>query len=362
MSVYKEDIKGSVCFFNTNREWGGGEKWSLTVAKEMNKKGHNVIVLANKGSELLRRSAKAGLNTVRLNMRTTSFLNPFLMLRIKNIYRANNVRVVFLNLSIDLKTGGKMARLSGVPKIIYRRGMAKPIRGSRLNRYLLTRVVTDIIANSEDTRQGILQNFTGVLNPEKISVIYNGVELPEINQPGYKGNKMIIGSAGRVSSEKGYIALVALGRLLEDRGTDFEIVLAGEGDQLVHIKDEVSRAGLESRFRFPGFIKDMDQFYRSINILVLTSEKEGFANVLLESMSYGKPAIAFDIGSPSELIIEGRNGFIVEKNNIEAMVERISELNNKPEMLNSMSENARERIKNDFSLESHIGKIEKIIQ
>ncbi|MBN1388387.1 MAG: glycosyltransferase family 4 protein [Bacteroidales bacterium] len=362
MPEHRNAIKGSVCFFNTNSDWGGGEKWSLTVAKEIYKSGHNVIMLANKGSELFRRSAGEGLNTEGLNIKTTSFLNPFIMLRIRKIYRTNNVRVVFLNLSIDLKTGGVMARFSGVPKIIYRRGMARPVRGSRLNRYLLTRVATGIIANSEDTKQGILKNFAGILDPGKISVIYNGVELPRMKQEGRKGNKLIIGSAGRVSSEKGYISLVSLGRLLEGRGTDFEIILAGEGDQLSHIRDIVSQAGLGSRFRFPGFIKDMDQFYRTIDVLVLTSEKEGLANVLLESMSYGKPAIAFDIGSPSELIINGMNGFIVEKNNIEAMAEKISELYNNPEILDSIGKNARETIISGFTLESHIEKIEQIIE
>ncbi|MFP4488057.1 MAG: glycosyltransferase [Bacteroidales bacterium] len=354
------DIPPSLCFFNTNKNWGGGEKWSLTVAAEMSRRGHNIIMIAYRGSELLRRSRQAGLNTVGLKMRATSFINPLLLLRIKRIYEANNVKVVFLNLSIDLKTGGRVARSAGVHKIIYRRGLARPIRMNRRNRYLLTKVVTDIIATSEDTREGILKNFYHVLNPDKISIIYNGVELPEISEPGFNG-KMVVGSAGRISAEKGFISLIELGSLLDELSIPFEIDLAGEGDQLEHIKEEVVRAGLESKFRFLGFIKDMDDFYRSIDLLVLTSEKEGFANVLLESMSYGKPVIAFDIGSPSELIRDGNNGFIVEENNVRAMAEKISQLYNDRELLARMGENARERIKKDFSLEHHLEKIEDII-
>ncbi len=354
------DIAPSICFFNTNKSWGGGEKWSLTVATEMSRRGHNIIMIAYRGSELLRRSRQAGLNTVGLKMRATSFINPLLLLRIKRIYEANNVKVVFLNLSIDLKTGGRVARSAGVQKIIYRRGLARPIRMNRRNRYLLTEVVTDIIATSEDTREGILKNFSHVLDPGKISLIYNGVELPEIGEPGFNG-KMVVGSAGRISAEKGFIYLIELGSLLDELSIPFEIDLAGEGDQLEHIKEEVVRAGLESKFRFLGFIKDMDDFYRSIDLLVLTSEKEGFANVLLESMSYGKPVIAFDIGSPSELIRDGNNGFIVEENNVRAMAEKISELYNDRELLARMGENARDRIKKDFSLEHHLKKIEDII-
>jgi len=248
-----------------------------------------------------------------------------------------------------------------MPKIIYRRGLAKPIRRSWMNRYLLAKVVTDIIATSEDTKRGILQNFPQLPDPGKIRVIYNGVELPaDCGQ--FNENRMIAGSAGRISSEKGFLLLIGLGSLLRKHNIPFEIDLAGGGYQLEHIKNEVKKAGLASHFRFRGFIKNMDEFYSSVNLLVLTSGKEGFANVLLEAMSYGKPVIAFDIGSPSELVVEGKNGFIVEKNNLEAMAARIIELYNDHGKLKRMGENARQTITKDFSLEKHLAAVEEIIR
>ncbi len=355
------DIPASVCFFNTNKQWGGGEKWSLTVASELSLRGYKVIMIAYTGSELLRRSRQEGLNAVGLRMRTLSFIDPLQKLRIKRIYKANNVRTLFLNLSIDLKTGGKIARKAGVRKIIYRRGLAIPIRGNRRNRHLLSKVVTDIIATSEDTRKGILQNMSGLLDPGKIKLIYNGVDLPVMNEISDNGKMMVVGSAGRISSEKGFISLIDLARLLEQRGVPYEISLAGDGAQLDHIKTEVSKSGLDSKFRFHGFLKNMDDFYRSISLLVLTSEKEGFANVLLESMSYGKPVIAFDIGSPSELISDGNNGFIVEENNLEAMADRILELYNNPGLLVKLGISARDRIRENFSLQSHLDRVEEVI-
>ncbi len=42
----------NICFFNTNRAWGGGEKWHLTTAKEMNRRGYHSILVTNNGSEL----------------------------------------------------------------------------------------------------------------------------------------------------------------------------------------------------------------------------------------------------------------------------------------------------------------------
>ena len=359
-----EDLRAypsALCFFNTSREWGGGEKWTFTAACGMKKRGYSIIVVAYRDSELFRRSQQAGLSVEGLKMRSAGFIDPFIILRIRKIYRKYNVRAVFLNLSADLKAGGLVAAMCGMPKIIYRRGLAKPIRRSRMNRYLLAKVVTDIIATSEDTKRGILQNFPEMPRPDKIRIIYNGVELPA-DWGQLNGSRMMVGSAGRISSEKGFLLLTGLGRLLKEQDIPFGIDLAGGGHQLEHIKNEVKKAGLDSHFRFRGFVNDMDEFYRSVNILVLTSGKEGFANVLLEAMSYGKPVIAFDIGSPSELIEEGKNGFIVEKNNLEAMAARIVELYNEPGKLKRMGENARQRISKDFSLEKHLAAVEAIIR
>lgn len=356
------DIPESVCFFNTNKQWGGGEKWSLTMAGELKQKGYNIVVVAYRGSELLRRSRQIGLNTIGLKMRNNSFINPFLLLRIKRIYQANNVATVFLNLSIDLKTGAKMAGRIGVRRIIYRRGLSKSIRKNRRNTWLLTSVVSNIIATSLETRKGILRNFNSRIIDEKISLIYNGVRIPEIKLAESNGSKLILGSAGRISPEKGFCKLVKLGTLLRDAQIPFEIKLAGEGEQLNQIKEDVANAGLEKYFRFMGFVKDMRSFYDSINIYLLTSKQEGFANVLLEAMSYAKPVIAFDIGSPSELVTNGRNGFIVPADNIEAMAEKIIEFYKSPALINEMGDQARKRIKKDFSLDRHIAQVEELIK
>ncbi|MDZ7738157.1 MAG: glycosyltransferase [Bacteroidales bacterium] len=356
------DIAPSLCFFNTNKNWGGGEKWTLTVAMEMKSRGYKVVIIAYRDSELLRRSLQAGINAIGLKMRTSSFLNPVLLMRLKRIYRANNVKTLFLNLSIDLKTGARVARSCNVEKIIYRRGLAKPIRLSRRNKMLLTDIVTDIIAISETTKKGIMLNYKDVLDPDKVHIIYNGVDLPEIQNGINNKRKIIIGAAGRVSAEKGFTKLVELGKSLVMKGVDFNISLAGDGVQLKEIKDRVIEAGLEDKFSFPGFVKDMSEFYRSISLFVLTSESEGFGTVMIESMSYAKPVISFDIGSPSEIIDNGVNGYIVEDKNIELMADKISILYKNPSLLNRLGQKARETVERDFSLTRHFDELEMLIK
>jgi len=63
---------------------------------------------------------------------------------------------------------------------------------------------------------------------------------------------------------------------------------------------------------FEGFKKDMIPYYLSAKATVLTPLYEGFPNVLVESITLGTPAIAFNCPSrPSEIIVDGINGFLV---------------------------------------------------
>ncbi len=86
------------------------------------------------------------------------------------------------NLSGDMKIASIAGKMAGVPKIIYRRGSAIPIRNSPINRYLFRRVITKIMANSKETKRTILANNQSLVPDDKIRVIYNGVYLPRYHQ------------------------------------------------------------------------------------------------------------------------------------------------------------------------------------
>ena len=93
------------------------------------------------------------------------------------LLRKENIGTIIINLSSDLKVAGIAAKLAGVRNIIYRRGSAIAIRDTWLNRFLYREVVTEIIANSEETARTILQNNQKLVPEEKIKVIYNGIDL-----------------------------------------------------------------------------------------------------------------------------------------------------------------------------------------
>ncbi len=112
------------------------------------------------------------------------------------------------SLPSDMKVASSAAQLAGVPNIIYRRGSAIPIRNTFINRYLLRTVVTKIIANSQEVKRTILAINSKLVPEEKISIVYNGVNLDWYKSGGAplyssKAKEIVLGSAGRLSEERG---------------------------------------------------------------------------------------------------------------------------------------------------------------
>ena len=62
------------------------------------------------------------------------------------------------------------------------------------------------------------------------------------------------------------------------------------------------------------------------------------------------PVVSYDIGAVSEMVEDGRSGFVVESRNIEQMTQRVAELIEQPDLLSSMSASARERFEREFTM------------
>ena len=130
----RENKKNGICFFNSVKPWGGGEKWHFEMAKRLHEKGFPVMIYTNRISELKSRADSAEIPNYSQRINNLSFLNPFIIIKLAIHLRKLNIQTIILNSPADLKAAGPAARLAGVPLIIYRRGSEIPIKNSMLNR------------------------------------------------------------------------------------------------------------------------------------------------------------------------------------------------------------------------------------
>ncbi len=356
----------TVCFFNGTPSWGGGEKWHYDMSCMLDEKGYQVLVITGWKSILNRKIRQSGINSLELWVSNFSFLNFMKRRRLTRVFRSQGVRSIIINRSADMKLAGPAARKAGVEQIIYRRGSAIPVSNSFLNRWLFRHVLTDVIANSEETRRTLLLKNPNLFDPSRIRVIYNGIELPaEPVKPAtgsYREDGMfMLGNAGRLSFEKGHQYLIELGKLLKEKGMPFRILVAGKGDLDVRLRSKAIEAGVFEEVRFIGFVENMQDFYRSLDGFLLTSLWEGFGYVLVEAMAHRLPVVTFDIGSSSEIVIDGQTGFILPERDVQMLADRVIQLYQDPALRGKMGAAGRKLVEERFTISLGVSQVEELL-
>lgn len=155
----------------------------------------------------------------------------------------------------------------------------------------------------------------------KTIVIHNGVDLDVFypHEPDVKlyddlnisSNRPVIGTAGRMVTEKGQMHLIeALPHLLI-RWPKLRCLFIGTGPLLDELKRRAAALGLAETCIFTGVRMDIADIYPLMDIFVLPSLREPFGLVLLEAMATGIPVVATASGGPVDFIQSGFNGVLV---------------------------------------------------
>lgn len=309
----------AVCFCNSNRTWGGGEKWHLEAALAMAKRGARTFLMAGEGAPLFERARQYDAITVEARRFSgVDFINPFVVRSCADFFRNHAINRVVLGLPADLKTAGLAARQAGVDGIYYRRGSALPVKSTVLNRFLYGRILTGLIVNSRETARQVFAADADLIDKAKVTVLPNGLDVAAFDKayaeaaPALrrKEGDLVIGNAGRLTRQKGQQYLLHMSRALVDLGVAHTLVVAGDGERKDELRRLAADLDLEQTVVFTGFLQNMAPFWRSIDIFVLSSLWEGFGYVLAEAMLAKKPIVAFDGNSMPEIVTHNKTGLL----------------------------------------------------
>lgn len=353
-----------VCFFNTNIAWGGGERWHFDMADSLYNKKYDVTVVSHPNSSLNLAIRKKSIPNYSVKLHNLSFLNPFKIIRLIFLLKKINPDIVILNLPRDAKAAGVASKLAGVKKIIYRRGSAIPIKNKPINRFVFRYIITEIIANSEETKKTILSKNPQLFNQDKIHVIYNGIDIhPFENLPDSENKKeFTIGNIGRLVKQKGQKYLIELAEILKSKNIPFKVIIGGDGALEDELKTLTKERQVEQYVDFFGFVKDIPQFMSKLDVFVLPSLWEGFGYVLAEAMAAKLPVVAFNVSSNPELITNEENGFLVEEKNVLEMVEKLHLLYTNFELRRKMGEDGRLIVEKKFTKEKALTNLENFLK
>jgi glycosyltransferase involved in cell wall biosynthesis len=189
-----------------------------------------------------------------------------------------------------------------------------------------------------------------VKNPKPI-VVYSGVELCEDHDPPDKQTRIpvVLGAACRLVDIKGVSDLLRGMALLSPEFPNLRLEIAGEGPELENLQEEARRLGITQRIRFLGWWRDMDPIYRSWDIFAMPSLTEAFPMAALEAMAQSLPIVATNVGGLSELVEDGRTGYLVPPEDPEALASRLRALIRDADQRQKMGAAGYRRVREHFS-------------
>jgi len=221
----------------------------------------------------------------------------------------------------------------GLPVVLTARGTDVSLipQFARPRRLILQAIAgaAAVIAVSAALRQALIE----IGAPEaKISVLRNGVDTTVFRPPADR-------PAAR--AELGFVrpTLISVGLLIERKGhhrtieamtqlPDFDLVIIGEGPERDRLNALVLRSGLGDRVRLAGPRPhaELPLWYGAADASVLSSSREGWANVLLESMACGTPVVASPIWGNPEVVRSPAAGVITRENSADGIAEAVRRL------------------------------------
>jgi len=200
----------------------------------------------------------------------------------------------------------------------------------------------------------------------KIKVVHCGIE-PAFHEhaPTQPGAERRLICVGRLCEQKGQLLLIEAARQLSDRGTEFELVLAGDGEMRGDLETLIARYGLGRQVRITGWISS-DQVRDEIlaaRALVLPSFAEGLPVVIMEAMALRRPVISTFVAGIPELVVPGEHGWLVPAGDVEALASAMRAcLDTAPEEITRMGEAARERVLERHDVDREAGKLIGLFQ
>ncbi|NJB82894.1 glycosyltransferase [Wenyingzhuangia aestuarii] len=349
----------TICLFNSELAWGGGEKWHLETSSYLHHKKYRVIVYCHKDGELRKKLEQEGIETRLISIGNLSFLNPFKILQLMLLFLKDKPNAVIYNISKDIKVGALAAKWAGVKTIIYRRGSAIPIKNNFLNRWYFKNIISQILVNSFETKKTINQKNANMFPKEKIKVIYNGLHLERYQLEKNKTQHIFtIGNLGRLEYQKNQTALLDLALILKQKITDFKIVIGGDGRLLNELKQKAENIGVADVVEFKGYVDNVNNFMSQIDVFVLSSHWEGFGYVVAEASYLKKPVIAYNVSSNPEVVVNNKTGFLVEKDDLEEVSKRLIELKENADLVEQMGLAGNTFVKENFDAEVNQQKVE----
>jgi glycosyltransferase involved in cell wall biosynthesis len=384
-------MKQPVLFLDQTGSWGGAQRVLEVVLDALEPDYLPLVGLPEDGpfaSELRRRGVetltlplgryRSGRKSFR-DMMTFPLRSIHCGVRLAQIIRRRNIRLVYINGPRCLLAGVLAARLTGTSSLFHLH-----LTMTRSTEIFVTERAaahaTKIVACCETAAAVLLKRSSSFART--LQVIYNPVRTLVSNaalssQREARSESLmnsahpIVGVVGRICPQKGQHIMLGAAARLRRRGRDVRVVFLGAPDEnraedatyAGFLKSSARQLGLEERIEWPGYQIDPNPYYAAFQVLVIPSTAcfEGLPLAALEAMQWSIPVIGSRIGGIPEIIRDGVNGLLVPPQDEEALADSLERFLCDSALRSRLALGARDAIDSRFSVKTFSSSIRNIV-
>lgn len=199
----------------------------------------------------------------------------------------------------------------------------------------------------------------GVTKPEKVSLIYQGLELEDVAASavhrrearadiGLAPDEKAVGMVSRLEPIKGPGYFVDAALYIREKFPGTKFIIVGEGSMRKALEKKISELGLKDSFIMTGWRDDARRLISAMDVLVLPSLNEAVGIVLIEAQAAGVPVVATNVGGIPEIIKNGETGILVHPADPRDLARAVNSLLGDGSRMAAMSVAAKEWVSGRF--------------
>jgi glycosyltransferase involved in cell wall biosynthesis len=334
-----------------NRDYRGGQHQALLLLQGLAARGHAAEIVTLGDSILASRARSAGIMVHGVSARARRVAAAIV---VRGLVREGRADIVHANEPHALTAAWLARAHHHVPLVVSRRVLF-PLSPNliALGRY---RAAARILAVSQCVKDAIL--ISG-LPLERITVIPVGVNIPPLpslldrvaarRKLAARQEGTILGNVGAFTPDKGQDLLIRAFAHVREQFPQSQLLLAGDGPERGKLRALVEHLQLDAAVQFTGFVEDVENIYKGIDLFVFPGLADALPTVLLAAMAHGLPVVGLARGGVPEVLENGKNGLLFGEPDPKSLALAIARLLSNPAEARQLGAAARETIIAGFS-------------
>lgn len=187
----------------------------------------------------------------------------------------------------------------------------------------------------------------------------------ELNLP----TENLVGCFGRIRKQKGTDVFIDTMIEVLPENPDWSAIIMGRATEehqgfLKEQKEKIEKAGLSDRIIFAGEVPvdEISSYYQCLSLFIAPQRWEGFGLTPLEAMACGVPVVATKVGAFPEIILEGKTGHLIDRANVDQMIEATQKLLDNKKKLSSYAKASRKHMEDSFRIENEANRLVDIYE